>query len=513
MVPKPENEGVAAYNSADEQEVPIMGVVQKVPSIYSASEGEDCAKLVKNGQLDNFTPTRTLRRQELAQLVNESDCEYRGRSVTRSTLRRSKSEHRSIQEDVSFNSRRSARSSSRDQIKVGDRVIIKNKYLGTCRYVGPIEEENFQLPEVWYGVELDEKLTQNSGIFGSREYFACAFGHGLMVMGAKIKKVRTPNVSFKNGPCTTTLRPSKSMSNLASSRTRVSQGADSWVMSRKKFANQHPMATLNRIKQIQQASPGQVIFDETPRDPYGALLHTFQTGADGGYAHDNLLRRSFERIVPQEINNQLDYGLYRNRSLPPMHGQSPEAMMAQFSTLQRSTSAPQYDFNRRRPSFMSTGSGSISLGSNPGDIFYRPANGGQLCDTCLQCKTCMPVSYRQQQMTPMQKSSTQNHSQSFTLPKQFINRNQSFDYGHEMFQPGRKVAFNSSTGSSASSTSSSGVSSSASSTTGSTSSLDEIAPMTEPLSVEYERWKSTYGLNRGRSMKKGLAKLSMALQA
>lgn len=46
MVPKPENEGTYSENEL---------MVQKVPSIYSNSEGEDCARLVKNGQLDNFT--------------------------------------------------------------------------------------------------------------------------------------------------------------------------------------------------------------------------------------------------------------------------------------------------------------------------------------------------------------------------------------------------------------------------------------------------------------------------
>ena len=47
------------------------------------------------------------------------------------------------------------------------------------------------------------------------------------------------------------------------------------------------------------------------------------------------------RIVPQET---MDYGLFRNQSLPPMRGQNPEALMAKFSTLQRSTSAPQQQF-------------------------------------------------------------------------------------------------------------------------------------------------------------------------
>ena len=51
------------------------------------------------------------------------------------------------------------------------------------------------------------------------------------------------------------------------------------------------MATLNRIKQLQAMQPAGY-----SRDPYRALLETFKQGsAGGGYAHDNLMRRSFER--------------------------------------------------------------------------------------------------------------------------------------------------------------------------------------------------------------------------
>jgi len=528
MVPKPENE--ESVYSGDDASQPIMGMVDRVPSTYSNSEGEDCARLAKNGQLDNFTPTRTIKRQDLANLINhddiDSDSAHRpGRSSFRQ-MHRSKSEHRGrTTEQVNRGSlgQRAARSNSRGQVCIGDRVIIKDKYIGTCRYVGPIEEHDFQLPEVWYGVELDERLTNNSGIFGSREYFTCAYGHGLMVLGAKVRKVKTAHVSFKNGPSTRTLRPSKSMSNLTSaaaavkSKTRISVGADQWNSpgrSKNKFSNQHPMATLNRIKQIQAMQ--QPSFEQ---NPYGALLQTFNNGSgNSGYACDSLMRKSFERIVSQD--HQSDYGLYRNQSLPPMRGQSPEALMANFSTLQRSTSAPQHSnqFTGRRPSFMSTGSGSISqqsVGYTPDQasekMFYRTQMGTPLCQSCATCSTCMPVMHKQPSLldyNPAQNQAKQPSTMS--LPRQFINRNQSFDYPVDAYQ-GRKVAFNSSSMSDSSSSSSSGVSSSASSTTGSTSSLDEI--ITQTQSVEYEKWKSAYGLQRGRSMKKGLAKLSVALQS
>ena len=172
---------------------------------------------------------------------------------------------------------------------------------------------------------------------------------------------------------------------------------------------------------------------------------------------------------------------------------------------------------------MSTGSGSISQSiSYNQEMYYRTANGAQLCKSCSSCKTCAPVIYNPSGMPDYpvypQKSA-------MSLPRQFINRhvfniiylrktrlsvwklsqrNQSFDYPVDQFQ--RKVAFTSSS----MSDSSSGVSSSASSTTGSTSSLDEDQTM---QSIEYEKWKSAYGLQRGRQMKKGLSKLSAALHA
>lgn len=190
---------------------------------------------------------------------------------------------------------------------------------------------------------------------------------------------------------------------------------------------------------------------------------------------------------------------------------------------------------------MSTGSGSISQSVSYSQdqvfekMFYRTQTGAPLCESCATCRTCMPVVHKQQQPCSPDYNPAQNVAKqqpTMSLPRQFINRhcsnfdylvqlskhkstyekqlknrNQSFDYPVDAYQ-GRKVAF---TSTSMSDSSSSGVSSSASSTTGSTSSLDEI--ITQTQSVEYEKWKSAYGLQRGRSMKKGLTKLSAALQS
>ena len=140
--------------------------------------------------------------------LSENEYQTLNHSASLFREKRSKSETRGRSSTRTYGQEKSrmSRSSSRDQIRIGDRVIIKGKYIGTCRYVGPIEEEDFSLPEIWFGVQLDEKLTNNSGIFGSREYFNCPFGYGVMVTINKIRKIKSCNVSFKNGPTTTSLR-------------------------------------------------------------------------------------------------------------------------------------------------------------------------------------------------------------------------------------------------------------------------------------------------------------------
>ncbi|CAG5112045.1 Oidioi.mRNA.OKI2018_I69.chr2.g6302.t2.cds [Oikopleura dioica] len=61
-----------------------------------------------------------------------------------------------------------------------------------CKYIGPILEDYLPrdlLGEVFVGVQLDEPLTNNSGIFGSRQYFDCPHGFGLMVTSEKVSKL------------------------------------------------------------------------------------------------------------------------------------------------------------------------------------------------------------------------------------------------------------------------------------------------------------------------------------
>jgi len=108
-------------------------------------------------------------------------------------------------------------------LAVGDRVIIKEKYIGTARYVGPIEEKIVS-DEIFIGIELDEEITKNSGVFGSRQYFDCEYGHGIMVPMSKVRKLKDfSKKETKSTEKTRTMR-SKSISDIHRLKLRDENG-------------------------------------------------------------------------------------------------------------------------------------------------------------------------------------------------------------------------------------------------------------------------------------------------
>jgi len=167
--------------------------------------------------------------------------------------------------------------------------------MGLCKYVGPIEEEKFSLPEIWFGVHLDERLTQNSGIFGSREYFQCPFGHGVMVTGDKITKIKSASVSFKTGPTTTSLRPSKSMTNLAHCKKRVSIGAQATTLPHVQGQPTQPTQTWARRNSVQNGHPMRTLHQIKKFQSTGYQQQYQSTGMNWSHPTNDLLRKSFER--------------------------------------------------------------------------------------------------------------------------------------------------------------------------------------------------------------------------
>lgn len=69
-------------------------------------------------------------------------------------------------------------SESREEIKVGSRVLVKDKNLeGTVRFAGPA----LFAPGKWVGVELDDAKGKNNGVVQGKSYFHCEDNYGLMV--------------------------------------------------------------------------------------------------------------------------------------------------------------------------------------------------------------------------------------------------------------------------------------------------------------------------------------------
>lgn len=325
------------------------------------------------------------------------------------------------------------------------------------------------------------------------------------------------------------------MSNLNSMMRKVSIGANSLGesspkrgRSRRKWDldNAHPMHTLNQIKDIQRNHP----FDQNSfgTDPFGLPLQGFNS-ATQGYPNNDLLRRSFERIVSyhgEPYRNHLE----RNQSLPtlptyghqqfhPIHrsyslndnvlrnntleyGSQPFRKVA-ISKDHRDYARLQYEENldsgyklttRRRTSAQ-------SLSSNSGSSNSFSFQKRQLCPKCANCPTCVV----QQSYT----GSSDNGFGSETQRPSIFNQSRFRPFIHPSDDStSRRVNFaNSIHSDSSSSASSSGDESSQPNESLNRSFDRSVNPA---MLCEYEKWKSSYGINRGRSMKRGMSKLSSA---
>lgn len=509
MVPRPEYEITGAL---PDRRAPFEGTCS------SSSDDElVTAKLVKHGQLCNFSTSQRFGRQSsvTSSHTGGSECfrkEYqeRGRNVNRKMPAKG----------------RNARSQSRDQIQIGDRVMVKDKYIGTCRYLGEIQEKNIY-PEIFVGVELDEPLTNNSGIFGSYQYFDCEHGYGLMVSLSKTKKIRGQFFS-KLQRKRAQSEPRKKHKNLLT-RTRISEGARIYDFNnhgksqsllhsnRQLFNKSHPMDTLNNIKRYQSehgtygAHP-----DERQHSMFNHLSQGFPFGSD-------LLRESFRRIVEPSGPMYYDGGhaLYRNASLPPMYAGSHYSTQS-LDEMHRTRSMPgrfdlnshrdqskydevSYDFAHEqhlRSNFVPLAQPQLPRSqfpikeNSPQNIFYKYRK--PLCTSCATCATCTPI----QLSEPANFMLNTNFNRKISSEESLSNYNSSvpeitsYRKPHvespraplnpppalKYLEPRLK--------------------------------LDTIAAKKiEPVSMEkidYEIWKKAYGTEVGRKMKKGLNKLSQA---
>lgn len=205
-------------------------------------------------------------------------------------------------------------------IKLGDRVIIKEKYLGTCRFIGPIEEKVMS-EELFVGIELDDNLTKNSGVFGSRQYFECDYGYGIMVQLKKVKKVK--DYTKKESSRTKNAR-SKSISDINRLKIRNDDGktirkvSPGYDFIKKDFKRSKSSSNLDKCKLMPKGTleilEDYKSFQERERDAlksmyssgygyYNDIDHIYDTmgldysAQDCPYPEWDQMRQSFSKIV------------------------------------------------------------------------------------------------------------------------------------------------------------------------------------------------------------------------
>ncbi|XP_060556244.1 uncharacterized protein LOC132716920 isoform X3 [Ruditapes philippinarum] len=77
-------------------------------------------------------------------------------------------------------------------VKVGDRVLVQNKFPGTVKWVGVLDEDSIA-PELYVGVRLDDNINStHNGIYNGKRYFHVPRGHGAMVKYTEVMPLKQP---------------------------------------------------------------------------------------------------------------------------------------------------------------------------------------------------------------------------------------------------------------------------------------------------------------------------------
>lgn len=78
-------------------------------------------------------------------------------------------------------------------VKVGDRVVVQNRFPGTVKWVGVLDEDSIA-PELYVGVRLDDNINStHNGIYNGKRYFHVPRGHGAMVKYTEVTPVKQPD--------------------------------------------------------------------------------------------------------------------------------------------------------------------------------------------------------------------------------------------------------------------------------------------------------------------------------
>jgi len=529
MAPRPENlENDEAYGS-------------------STCSEDDCAQLVKPGQLDTFTQYRKEKiEKRLQRLHQECDETYGSGALAFNPNPNPPSQQSSergrppVPHRTRYRDRR-AKSNTRLAIDIGDQVIVKEKYRGTCRYVGPLQEK-YIIPDIFIGIELDQPLTNNSGIFGSRQYFDCPYGYGLMVSADKVRKLDSKMENqFDKKPA----RRSKSVADLTrllntrnwfddERQVKVSPGYK--TLNRSKSSSSlnnpllleeaHPREVLNKIKRYQphfitgsdygypSFSQGQyhtmpnLRRGQSSTDQYGLPLQ-YPTGSHSMpreevlYSEGDLLRQSFARIVvpsmspPPVLQHFPSYLNYPNTYPTTAANESATTFNSSLYETRSDSGFNQFEPEMQR--FNSTNFDSSKTSRTSSEEQHRSFlewyRALPLCETCAACPTCgLGVKAQTRRTAPPQRLNSQTSQQMPSDQVFFHQPEESRDKPPAIPPKHRKPIPQ------------------MSSQHGSNVKMSNVRHGQLPLGLmnEYEKWKTKHGLSMGRGMKKGLTKLQYA---
>lgn len=77
-------------------------------------------------------------------------------------------------------------------VKIGDRILVHQKYPGTVKWVGVLDEEAIA-PELYVGVRLDDNVNStHNGTYNGKRYFHVPRGHGAMVKYTEVTPLKMP---------------------------------------------------------------------------------------------------------------------------------------------------------------------------------------------------------------------------------------------------------------------------------------------------------------------------------
>eukprot|EP00730_Choanoeca_flexa_P016451 TRINITY_DN7772_c0_g1_i2.p1 TRINITY_DN7772_c0_g1~~TRINITY_DN7772_c0_g1_i2.p1 ORF type:complete len:111 (+),score=6.33 TRINITY_DN7772_c0_g1_i2:278-610(+) len=73
---------------------------------------------------------------------------------------------------------------SRDQFRIGDRVLLDKFYGATIKHFGPVDFA----PGIWAGLLLDEPKGKNDGSVKGKRYFESPPKHGIFTLQSRISR-------------------------------------------------------------------------------------------------------------------------------------------------------------------------------------------------------------------------------------------------------------------------------------------------------------------------------------